>query len=139
MRVVKGRLLVLVCAGALLAAPSAALAAGSAVTAATLRAAATRLVTAELAGDGATACGILDAPLTGTLHGRTCAERWDARLARVLARPGGRAGLRADLRAIPRARVSLHGLYGTIALPQALLDGASRFYWTANCWMLTSS
>ena len=26
---------------------------------------------------------------------------------------------------------------GRIALPLALLDGDSRFYWTANCWMLT--
>jgi len=108
---VKARLVVIACAGALLAIPPAgALAAPAGVNPVTLRAAATRLVEAELAGDGATACGILDAPLTGTVHGRSCAERWDTRIARLLARRGGRAGLRADLRAIPAARVTLDGL-----------------------------
>ena len=107
------------------------------VTRATLRAAATRLVDAEIAGDGATACGILYAPLTATVDGRTCAQRWDARLARILAAPGGAAGLRADLNAIPTAPIAIQGMYATIALPHPLLNRRSHFYWTANCWMLT--
>ncbi|MGH2852406.1 MAG: hypothetical protein ACRDLP_17550 [Solirubrobacteraceae bacterium] len=108
----------------------------SGLTASTLRSAAARLLTAELARDGATACGILNAPLTATVHGRTCAQRWDARIGHMLARRGGRAALRADLRAVPSAAVSISGEWGTIALPHPLLDGQSRFYWTANCWML---
>ena len=108
----------------------------SGVTASTLRSAAARLITAELARDGATACGILNAPLTATVDGRTCAQRWDARIGHMLARRGGRAALRADLRAVPSAAVSITGEWGTIALPHPLLDGQSRFYWTANCWML---
>jgi hypothetical protein len=109
----------------------------SGVTATTLRSAAERLITAELARDGATACGILNAPLTATVGGRTCAQRWDARIGHLLARHGGRATLRADLRAVPSAVVSISGEWGTIALPHPLLDGQSRFYWTANCWMLS--
>ena len=81
----KARLLALACAGALLATPAAAPAAWSTGSTAWLRAAVTRLINAELAGDGATACGILYAPLTATVNGRTCAQRWDARLARLLA------------------------------------------------------
>ena len=133
---VKARLLACACALAVLALPAAALAA-SGGTPAGLRAAVTRLVDAELARDGATACGILYAPLTATVDGRSCAQRWDTRIARLLARHGGAGALRADLRAIPAAGVSISGLYATIALPHALFDGQSRFYWTANCWMLT--
>ena len=124
----------------LVAAPAAATAATNTTTSGTadwLRAAVTRLVNAELARDGATACGILYAPLTTTVGGRTCAQRWDARIARQLAKRGGAARLRADLRAIPTAPIAMDGLYATIALPHPLLDGRSRFYWTANCWMLT--
>ena len=101
-----------------------------------LRTAATKLITAELNGDGATACGVLYAPLTGTVGGRTCVQRWDARSARILATSGGTRRLRADLRAVPTAAVKIDGLYGSIALPHPLLGGQSRFYWTANCWML---
>jgi len=130
------RLLALVCAGAALALPAAASAAMGG-TPAGLRAAVTRLVDAEIAGDGSTACGILYAPLTATVDGRTCAQRWDARIAHILHRTGGAAGLRADLRSIPSAPIAMSGLYATIALPHPLLDGQSRFYFTANCWMLT--
>jgi hypothetical protein len=41
-------------------------------------------VTAELGGDGAGACAILNAPLRATQHHRTCARRWDVELARLL-------------------------------------------------------
>jgi len=34
--------------------------------------------------------------------------------------------------------VSFVGPYATIALPDPLLGGKTRFYWTANCWMLMS-
>ena len=102
-----------------------------------LRAAVTRLLDAELARDGATACGILNAPLTATIDGRTCAQRWDARIARLFASPGGRGTLLADLHAVPTAAVTMVGEHATIALPHPLLNGHSRFYWTANCWMLT--
>ena len=101
-----------------------------------LRTAATKLMTAELNGDGATACSVLYAPLTATVDGRTCVQRWDARSARLLAAPGGARRLRADLRAVATATVTIDGLYGSIALPHPLLGGQSRFYWTANCWML---
>ena len=106
-------------------------------TAPELRAAVTRLLDAELAGDGGTACGILYAPLAGVVGGRDCTQRWDARLARVLRAPGGRAGIRADLRDVASAAIAMNGDRATIALPHPLLNGGSRFYWTANCWMLT--
>lgn len=107
-------------------------------TAPELRAAVTRLLDAELAGDGSTACGILYAPLTGVVAGRDCAQRWDTRLGRMLHARGGRANVRANLRAVTTAAVTMNGNYASIALPHPLLDGQSRFYWTANCWMLTS-
>jgi hypothetical protein len=106
-------------------------------TAATLRAAAGRLVVGELAGDGAGVCAVLDAPLTHTVAGRSCAERWDARSRSRTATASGRLALRRDLRAIASAAVRIDGEHGSIALPVPLLDGRSRFYWTANCWMLT--
>ena len=106
-------------------------------TAATLRTAAGRLVTAELAGDGAGVCAVLNAPLTATVAGRTCAERWDARSRAMTATAAGRIALRRDLRAVANAAVTIDGEHGSIALPVPLLHGASRFYWTANCWMLT--
>jgi hypothetical protein len=101
-----------------------------------LRTAATKLITAELNGDGATACSVLYAPLTGVVDGKTCVQRWDARSARILAASGGAHRLRADLRAVATATVTIGGLYGSIALPHPLLGGQTRFYWTANCWML---
>ncbi len=104
----------------------------------TLRSAATRFATAELNGDGATACAVLNAPLSDTVGHRTCAERWDASLHALLRTPGMRHKLQADLAAIPTADVALtDGDYtGTIALPTPLLGSQSRFAWTNNCWML---
>ena len=106
-------------------------------TAATLRAATARLITAELNRDGATACGVLNAPLTATVGGLTCAQRWEARSARLLAASGGAGRLRADLHAAASAPIAINGEHGSIALPYPLLNGHSRFYWTNNCWMLT--
>jgi hypothetical protein len=106
-------------------------------TAATLRAAAARIVTALLRHDGAGACAVLNAPLTASERGRTCAQRWDARSAALLAERRGAALLRADLRETATASVSLDGEHGSIALSTPLLNGHSRFYWTQNCWMLT--
>lgn len=132
----RARLLALAAAASLVAvAPATAATSG---TEAGLRYAVTRLLDAELAGDGATACGILYAPLTGTVGGRTCVQRWDARIARMLSRRGGAARVRSDLRSVPSAAIRMSGPYATIALPHPLLDGTSRFYWTANCWMLTT-
>ncbi|MGO9320317.1 MAG: hypothetical protein ACLQBY_05895 [Solirubrobacteraceae bacterium] len=124
--------------GALLA-PSAASAAHSVGTREQVdwvRRAATNFVTAELAGDGAGACGILDVSLRGTEHHRTCAQRWDARLASMLHEPGGRARLRAQKRAIATSAVLVHGNDATIELPTPLMGGSNRFLWTENCWML---
>ena len=105
---------------------------------ATLRSAATRFVTAELNGDGATACAVLNPPLAGVVGHRTCAQRWDASLKTQLAVPGERHRLLADQHAIATASVVLSsGDYvGTIALPNPLLGSESRFLWTENCWML---
>ncbi|HSZ15332.1 MAG TPA: hypothetical protein VK790_14955 [Solirubrobacteraceae bacterium] len=101
-----------------------------------VRRAATNFVTAELAGNGAGACGILDASLRGTEHHRTCAQRWDARLASLLRAPGGRARLRAQKHAIATSAVIVRGYDATIELPTPLLDSSNRFVWSENCWML---
>jgi hypothetical protein len=101
-----------------------------------VRSAATRFVTAELAGSGADACGILNAPLRATEHGRTCTQRWNAKLAKLLREPGGRAQLRAQKRAIGTAAVVVHGNVASIDLPTTLMGNANRFVWTENCWML---
>ncbi|HEX4036161.1 MAG TPA: hypothetical protein VHX66_17100 [Solirubrobacteraceae bacterium] len=106
-------------------------------TAATLRTAAARIITALLTRDGAGACAVLNAPLTATERGRTCAQRWDARSAELLARRNGAALLHADLREAATVSVSVDGEHGSIALSTPLLNGHSRFYWTQNCWMLT--
>jgi len=106
-------------------------------TAATLRAATARLITAELDRDGATACGVLNTPLTATVGGQTCTQRWDARSARLLAASGGAGRLRADLHAAASVPTAINGEHGSIALPYPLLNGHSHFYWTNNCWMLT--
>jgi hypothetical protein len=121
-----------------LAVPAAASAQTDGDAAATLRAAAGRLISAELSANGAGVCGVLNAPLTATVDGRTCAQRWDARSRAVLASPARARGLRADLRALVSAPVTIDGEHGQITLPRPLLGGHSRFYWTANCWMLTS-
>src|SRR5271163_3154380 len=65
-----------------------------------VRAAATRFVAAELRGDGATACAVLNPPLAVTVDHRTCAQRWDASLRTLLREPGERRRLRADEGAI---------------------------------------
>lgn len=127
-----GALVVLVVMVGVTAAPALAESGGDA---ATLRAAAGRLLRAELSGDGAGVCAVLDAPLTKAVRGRTCAQRWDARSGALGV--AERRGLRRDLRALARAAVTIDGEHGSIALPAPLLDGHSRFYWTANCWMLT--
>jgi hypothetical protein len=136
-KVKTGRFLLAFGAALAIAAPAAASAADPGATSATLRTAAAKLITAELNHDGATACGVLNAPLTATVGGLTCTQRWDARSARLLAAPGGAGRLRADLRAVMSAAVTINGEHGAIALPHPLLNGHSRFYWTANCWMLT--
>ncbi len=101
-----------------------------------VRRAATNFVAAELGGNGAGACTILNAPLRATQHHRTCAQRWNAKLARLLHEPGGRARLRAQARAIPSAVVIIHGDVASIELPAPLMSGPSRFVWSENCWML---
>jgi hypothetical protein len=102
-----------------------------------VRRAAGNFVTAELAGNGADACGILAAPLRADSKGRTCSERWDAKLTRMLRRPGERRTLRSLLHDIDSARVVVHGNWATIDLPEPLLDSANRLRWTENCWMLS--
>jgi hypothetical protein len=101
-----------------------------------VRRAASNFVAAELAGNGANACSILNAPLRASEHHRTCAQRWDAKLARLLRERGGRARLRGEQRAIASATVVVHGNTATIGLPAPLASGPNRFLWTENCWML---
>ena len=101
-----------------------------------VRRAASNFVTAELAGNGAGACAILNAPLRASSHNLTCAQRWHARLASLLHERGERARLRAQRRAIRSAVVIVHGNRASIALPTPLLGTSSRFLWTENCWML---
>jgi hypothetical protein len=103
-------------------------------TVAGLRAQVQRLITAELTGDGATVCAILNAPLTVTHHGVTCTARWDAKLARL--KHAGRHRLHADMAASQTAPVNSDGTYASITLPHPLLKGQSKFYWYDNCWML---
>jgi hypothetical protein len=103
-----------------------------------VRSAASRFVAAELAGDGATACAILNRPLRATVHGRTCAQRWDARLATLRGRRGARAALHRQARAINHATVMVRGNTAEIELPTPLFKGPNRFLWTENCWMLES-
>ncbi len=94
-------------------------------------------MSAELARDGASVCGILNAPLRVTEHGRTCAQRWNAKLTRLLREPDARTRLRSQMHAISSAVVVVHGNWATIALPAALMpDASNRFRWTENCWML---
>ncbi len=129
----------LACAVALVA-PASTLGArsvGSHAQIAWVRSAASRFVAAERSGDGAAACGVLDASLRATLHHRSCAQRWDEKLAALLRQPGARASLRADASAISSARVVVDGGYAaTIDLPSPLMDGRSSFVWSESCWML---
>jgi len=101
-----------------------------------LRDAASTVVSAEIHDFGSSGCGKLYAPLAKTIDGKTCVQRWAARSKQLLAAPNGLAHLLADYKAIPTATVTIHGLYATIALPYPLLGGQSKWYWTANCWML---
>ncbi len=101
-----------------------------------VRRAAGNFVSAELSGNGAGACAILNAPLRASEHHRSCAERWDAKLAALLGEPGGRARLKEQRRAIPSAVVIVHGDVATIELPTPLMSGPNRFLWSENCWML---
>ncbi|MGD1049606.1 MAG: hypothetical protein ABR947_00885 [Solirubrobacteraceae bacterium] len=125
----------LLCAGALAVAfsASASAAVGSVQN---LRDAASTVVSAEIHDLGSSGCSKLYAPLTKTIDGKTCVERWAARSKQLLAAPDGLAHLLADYNAVPTAVVTVHGLYATIALPYPLLDGQSKWYWTDNCWML---
>ena len=132
----KRGLLLFVCSGAFAFAVVGTAAADTVGSAPMLRAAASTVITAELQHDGSAACGKLYAPLAATIDGKTCAQRWDARSARLLSEPGGARRLRADLRAVATAAVTYRGPYASIALPDPLLGGKTRFYWTANCWML---
>jgi hypothetical protein len=114
--------------------------ADSAGTVAGLRAQVTRFVDAELHRDPATVCDILGTPLNATVHSRTCTERWRAQIKSVLAQPGGRSDLRSDIAAAATATITSNGIHASITLPYALVDGKPRahFFWTDDCWMLTS-
>jgi hypothetical protein len=101
-----------------------------------VRRAATNFVTAELAGNGASACAILNAPLRATSRHRTCAQRWNSRLSKLLHEPGARTQLRGERHAIATATVAVHGDVASIDLPAPLMSGPNRFVWSENCWML---
>jgi hypothetical protein len=135
------RALASVAAAAILAAVPAQLAlastsVGSSEQIAWVRRAASNFVQAELAGNGAGVCLILNAPLRYTRHGRTCAQRWDAKLAAQLHTRGKRSALRAEARAIRSATVIVNGYTASLQLPKPLLGGPNHFLWTENCWML---
>jgi hypothetical protein len=126
-------------AAAALAAPAASSASysvGSSGQIAWVRRAATNFVTAELARNSSGACAILNTPLRTAQRHRTCEQRWNARLSRLLREPGARARLRTELHAIAHASVVVHGDQATIGLPAPLMGGPNRFLWTENCWML---
>jgi hypothetical protein len=126
-------------AGALAPSASGAASVGSREQIAWVRSSASRFVGDELRGDGASACSILYAPLTASEQHRTCAQRWDAKLARMRHEAGARAQLHADAAAIASATVIVHGNRASIALPAPLLGGPKNtFLWTSNCWMLTA-
>jgi hypothetical protein len=132
-------LAVLACSGSLLAPASAfAYSVGSQGQVVWVRRAASNFVTAELSGNGQGACAILDAPLRRTQHQRTCARRWNAKLAKLLHTRSGRERLRSQRRAIHSAEVVVHGSIAWIELPTQLMGGQNRFLWTENCWMLQS-
>ena len=129
---------VFTCAAALVQ-PASALAehsVGSREQIAWVRRAASNFVGAELSGNGAGACGILNAPLRATQHHRTCAQRWNAKLAKLLHEPGGRARLRAQQHAIPSAAVVVTGNIASLDLATPLMNGSNQLVWTENCWMV---
>jgi len=126
--------LVSICALALPASVLGAHSVGTGEQIAWVRKAATRFVTAELTDNGAEACAVLNTPLRANEHGRTCEQRWDAKLAKL--GPAVRATLRDQKREIPSAIVIVRGNYASLELPTKLMNGSNRFYWTENCWML---
>jgi hypothetical protein len=101
-----------------------------------VRRAASNFVAAELSGNGTRACAILNAPLRTTQHHRTCAQRWNARLSKLLREPHSQAHLHTLQQAIPSATVIVHDYIASIKLPTPLMHGPNRFLWTENCWML---
>jgi len=101
-----------------------------------VRRAATNFVNDELAGNGAGACGILNAPLRATQHHRTCEQRWDARLKAMLRSPAERRLLKAERHAIAGAPVVVHGNVASLGLKPPLFNGPNHFLWTEMCWML---
>jgi hypothetical protein len=101
-----------------------------------VRRAATNFLTAELSGNGSGACAILNAPLRGTRHGRSCQERWDAKLAVMLRSSATRRRLKAQRHQVATAGVIVHGKVAALHLKTPLLNGPNHFLWTENCWML---
>ena len=101
-----------------------------------VRRAATNFVTDELSDNGAGVCGILNAPLRVTEHNRTCEQRWNAKLSRLLRESRARERLRAQRHAIQTAAVIVHGNVASLELAKPLLRGPNHFLWTENCWML---
>lgn len=134
----RSALAVLVCTAALVTPVSAfaAYSVGSHEQVAWVRRSATRFVTAELTRNGAEACAVLNAPLRATQHGRTCEQRWDAKLAELLREPGSRMRLRAQRREIASAAVIVHGNTASLGLATPLMSGSSQFTWSESCWML---
>jgi hypothetical protein len=133
------RLLVMLTLAAALSAPATATAARSVGTPAQIawvRSAATRFVDAELAGDGASACAVLNAPLRANRGSRTCAQRQDARIAGLLRSGAERRRLLAERRAIATAVVVVRGKVASLGLKTPLLNGPNNFLWTEMCWML---
>ena len=118
------------------ASASAAHSVGSREQVAWVRSAAGRFVAAELAGNGAGACAVLNAPLRTSVHHRSCVERWNAKLATLLREPGAATRLRSQRRAIGSAVVIVHGDVASIELPTRLMSGPNQFLWSENCWML---
>jgi hypothetical protein len=137
-RVIAALACALACAATLIP-PAGALAAnsvGAPEQIAWVRRAASNFLAAELSGNGAGACAILNAPLRTARHHRTCAQRWNAKLAKLLRNPHSRAQLHTLQRAIPSATVIVHDYTASIDLPTPLMHGPNRFLWTENCWML---
>lgn len=101
-----------------------------------VRRAATNFVTAELTGNAAGACAILNAPLRATRGHRTCEQRWKVRLATVLGTPAARARMRAQRREIATSAVVVRGRVASLSLKTPLINGPNHFLWTEMCWML---
>jgi len=129
---------VLLCAGALVvpAGAAAEYSHGTPEQISWVRSAASRFVSAELTGDGAGACAVLEGRLRFTSRGRDCAQRWDAKLRALRRDPLARKRLRALRGAIASAAVVVRGNLAWIYLRSPLMSGPNRFRWTENCWML---